>query len=202
MVDESKEKDTTHIRIMQETKADLEAIGNLRNISGYNNIIQQLIAWRYERDFTLEEAVTNNKGSSKYKKIKKPHTAVIDTEIILCWREYHPTSSWGVRTRTEIQSKVKEELRSRGWEILYPEFFKLKGRREGITRYIDDRLKALIGQNVITKQNPEKNDGLYELDVASISEKEWMLLVGFSCLAPQENLQIKILDSRPKKTFN
>ena len=64
MVDESKEKDTTHITVTQETKADLEAIGKVRNISGYNNIIQQLIAWRYERDFTLEEAVERKRQNS------------------------------------------------------------------------------------------------------------------------------------------
>tara|TARA_B100000949_G_C14257905_1_gene441423 strand:- start:1075 stop:1272 length:198 start_codon:yes stop_codon:yes gene_type:complete len=64
MVDESKEKGTTHITVTQETKADLEAIGKVRNISGYNNIIQQLIAWRYERDFTLEEAVERKRQNS------------------------------------------------------------------------------------------------------------------------------------------
>ena len=79
MVDESKGKDTTHIRIMQETKADLEAIGNLRNISGYNNIIQQLIAWRYERDFTLEGFVFGTTYKITYLNAEKNYSDSIDS---------------------------------------------------------------------------------------------------------------------------
>ena len=50
--------------VPRERDKALEAIGKVRNISGYNNIIQQLIAWRYERDFTLEEAVERKRQNS------------------------------------------------------------------------------------------------------------------------------------------
>ena len=204
MVDESKEKDTTHITVTQETKADLEAIGKVRNLSGYNNIIQQLIAWRYERDFTLEEAVASKKSTGKYNK-KKPPAFVIATEILLCWNEDaldRKRAKYSARTRTGIHSMVKKKLRSGDWKTLYPEFFELEGPREGITRYIDDQLKAMVGRNLIRKQNPEQNDGLYELDVASINEEEWMLLRGISFLEPKEGLSVKLLNPKPKISFN
>jgi hypothetical protein len=97
---------------------------------------------------------------------------------------------------------VKKKLRSGDWKTLYPEFFELEGPREGITRYIDDQLKAMVGRNLIRKQNPEQNDGLYELDVASINEEEWMLLRGISFLEPKEGLSVKLLNPKPKISFN
>ena len=84
MVDESKEKGTTHITVTQETKADLEAIGKVRNISGYNNIIQQLDTTQYHNIPGLHEYIYNLENDlNKEKSLAKMARAGFNYQIAL-----------------------------------------------------------------------------------------------------------------------
>ena len=186
MVDESKEKDRTHLRVTKETKAALEKYQKNTGSKSANDAIANLL----EIDTTQPKA---KKPRAIYKEHKGVPAAIVDAAILLCWTLDKNGTTYQIKgfrdkTRAEIIQGVSTTLsnsfdpRHATWKDLYPVWFE-----QSLDDYVDDRLKSLKRRGFIDN----KSKGIWSMAMNILSADETqMLLYIFVYIEPHKQLNI------------
>ena len=179
MVDKSKEKDRTHIRVTQEIKAALDKHQKAIGSKSANDSIANLLG-----------IDTSKPKAKKIRRIYKEHTgvtpAIIDAAILRCWE--HEAVRWQEqktyfrgslaeassidKSRAEINNAVREAMErtySNGttWMSIYPRWYK-----ESLETYVDGRLQSLKAKGFIN--NSKK--GVWTMSWSAITPEEVVFL--------------------------
>lgn len=166
MVDESKEKDRTHLRVTKETKAALDKHQKDTGSKSANDAIANLLGI----DTTQPKA---KKPKAIYKEHSGVPAAIIDVAILRTWemevRYFEATKD---KTRAEIITTVKEALEKpyptgKTWASLYPRWYK-----KSLDDYVNDRLQSLKRRGFIS--NTTK--GVWTMGSTALVEDDWDLL--------------------------
>jgi len=186
MVDESKEKNRTHLRITKEIKSVLEKHQKDTGSKSVNDAIANL----FDIDTTQPKA-------KKPRRIYNEHTGVpssiVDAAILLCWTLEKNGTTYSIRgfrdkTRAEIVSSVRDRLeisfdpRHTTWMSIYPKWYK-----ESLEDYINDRLESLKRRGFIIN----KSKGIWSMSLTTLSADETQfLLYMFVYIEPHKQLNI------------
>ena len=170
-----------HIRISEASRKQLERlkqqtgksfsclIDETLDVDEYTLADEQINNWVKEGEFTSPPKVKPNKT---YSPLPKPCSAVIDAQLLMCWRHEFTKRSRRKKTSTDIDNIVltrKELIRAvrqkinqgyfpqkadapiqldakhRTWGEVYPEWFKNHQKSRSQSQiYFDNRLTALV----------------------------------------------------------
>ena len=223
-----------HIRISEASRKQLEQLKRQTGKS-FSRLIdealdvnectladEQINNWVKEGEFTSPPKV---KPAKTYSPLPKPCPAVIDAQILMCWRHEFTKRSRRKKTAAEINNIVftrKELIRAvrqkinlgyypqktdapiqldakhRTWGEVYPEWFKNNQKtRSKFQVYLDNRLIALVKQGLISRLE----DGFFKLSALyplHRYENEWAVIRGVTLLPPQKGLDIPhIMNASP-----
>ncbi len=161
MVDKSKEKDRTHIRVTQEIKATLDKHQKAIGSKSANDSIANLLGI----DTSKPKA---KKTRGVYNEHSGPSPVIIDNAILRCW-EYEATKD---KTRAGIITAVKERMQrpypnGTTWMSVYPRWYK-----ESLETYVDGRLQSLKAKGFIDNSKT----GVWSIVSNAIESEEWDLL--------------------------
>ena len=166
MVDKSKEKDRTHLRVTKEIKSALDKHQKDTGSKSANDAIANLLGIDASKP-----KVKKTRGI--YKEHSGVSPLIIDAAILRCWeyeaRYYEVTKD---KSRAEINNAVREcmqrpYLNGTTWMSIYPRWYK-----ESLEDYINDRLQSLKAKGFIN--NSKK--GVWTMVSKVIKEDEWNLL--------------------------
>ena len=181
MVDKSKEKDRTHLRVTKEIKSALDKHQKDTGSKSANDAIANLLGIDASKP-----KVKKTRGI--YKEHSGVSPLIIDAAILRCWeyeaRYYEVTKD---KSRAEINNAVREcmqrpYLNGTTWMSIYPRWYK-----ESLETYINDRLQSLKAKGFI---NNSKR-GVWSMVSNAIESKEWDLLLKVSeQIQPHKQLNI------------
>ena len=199
----------------QTGKSFLRLVDESLGVDEYTSLDEKVDVWVKEGEFTSAPKV---KPAKAYSPLPKPSAAVIDAQILMCWKhqkdriyrnKHKPPNVLGgiTLTRKELLKAVRQKIRLgyyptkahapiqlspqlRTWGEVYPGWFKNHQKsRSQFQIYFDNRLTALVKQGLLTRVE----DGLYKMNSLypeRIYQNEWAVIRGVTLLPPQEGLAI------------